>query len=60
MDIELTIKSLGILTYLLALSTLLTGLKRTKLSIHRTLAFTTLALATLHGAIVIYLTFFAR
>jgi len=60
MNIFEAIKPLGILTYLLVLFTLLTGLRRAKLSLHTTLAFATISLATIHGAIVIYLTFLAR
>ena len=54
------LKPLGILTYLLLLATLLGGLKRIKLQYHRTLAYTTLAVASLHGGLILYLTYFAK
>jgi hypothetical protein len=57
MDIDLLLKPLGILTYFLLLATLLGGLKRVKLQYHKILAFTTLAVASLHGGLIVYLTY---
>lgn len=58
MRIDDFIIPLGILTYTSAVITLISGLLRVKLQIHKTEAFVTVALATLHAALVIYLKFF--
>ena len=60
MDIDILLKPLGILTYLLLLATLIGGLKRVKLQYHKALAFTTLGVASIHGGLILYLTYFAR
>lgn len=60
MKIVLLVKPLGILTYLLAMSTIVSGLKRIELRYHHALAFTTIAIATLHGGLIVYLTFFVK
>lgn len=49
---------LGILTYSLALITLLSGLRRVKMQNHQLLAYITIALATLHASLVIYVNYF--
>lgn len=49
---------LGILTYIFAAATLITGLFHARLQVHKRLAFSTIILATLHAALVIYLKFF--
>ena len=58
MNIGSFIVPLGILTYTMAAITLLSGLFRAKLKNHKLLAYITIALATLHGGLVIYLKFF--
>jgi hypothetical protein len=58
MNIGSFIVPLGILTYTMAATTLLSGLLRAKLRNHKLLAYITIALATLHGGLVIYLKFF--
>jgi hypothetical protein len=60
MNIDLWLKPLGILTYLLLLATLIGGLTRVKLQYHKLLAYTTLGVASLHGGLIIYLTYFAK
>jgi len=58
MNISDFIVPLGILTYSLAVVTALSGTLGMKLQNHRLLAIITIALATLHGGLVIYLKFF--
>ena len=53
MDIIKIIKPLGILTYLLVLATIISGLLRIKMKNHKLLAFTAIALATIHAALVL-------
>ena len=47
------IKPLGILTYIMILTTLITGLRRIKLSYHQLLAYATLLVASLHACLVL-------
>lgn len=56
MNVFALIRPLGILTYTFLLITVIAGLRRWNLKYHRLLAFITLALATLHAALVIYAT----
>ena len=58
MNISEFIVPLGILTYSLVLVTALSGIFRIKLKNHRLLALIAVALATLHGGLVIYLKYF--
>jgi hypothetical protein len=53
MNIYLLIKPLGIITYAFLFLTALSGLLRWKLKYHKTFAFTTIALATLHFIVII-------
>jgi hypothetical protein len=45
---------LGILTYTMLLITIVSGIRRINMQHHKMLAFTTIALATIHAAVVIY------
>jgi len=45
---------LGIMTYLSLILGIISGIKRWKLKIHKTIAIITVVLATLHAALVIY------
>lgn len=45
---------LGILAYIMLLITIISGVRRINLKYHKILAFITIALATLHAALVIY------
>jgi hypothetical protein len=55
MNISEFIVPLGILTYSMVLVTALSGIFHMKLKNHRFLAIIAVALATLHGGLVIYL-----
>lgn len=59
MAVQDLVVPLGILTYLTATTTLITGLKRVNVNIHKILAYLTLGLATLHAGLVIYLKYFS-
>lgn len=59
MSIAKFIVPLGILTYSLAVTTVVSGLLHVKLENHKLIAFITIALATLHIGLVIYLKFFS-
>lgn len=45
---------LGILTYLSVILGIISGLRKWKLKVHKTIALIAIILATLHAAIVIY------
>jgi hypothetical protein len=45
---------LGILTYLSVILGIISGLRRWKLKIHKTIALIAIILATLHAALVVY------
>ncbi len=45
---------LGIMTYLSLILVIISGIKRWKLKIHKTIAIITVVLATLHASLVIY------
>jgi len=45
---------LGIMTYLSLILGIISGIKRWKLKIHKTIAIITIILATLHASLVIY------
>jgi hypothetical protein len=45
---------LGILTYLSVILGIISGLRRWKLKVHKTIALVAIILATLHAALVIY------
>jgi len=45
---------LGIMTYLSLILGIISGIKRWKLKIHKTIAIITVVLATLHASLVIY------
>ena len=49
---------LGILTYLMVLITLISGLRRVKIQNHQLLAYITIALASCHATLIIYLKYF--
>jgi len=49
---------LGIVTYITALITIISGLKGIEIKKHKILAYITIALATLHASLVIYLNYF--
>ncbi len=53
MELWRFIKPFGIVTYVLILLTLISGLFRWKLKYHKTLAISTLILASIHALIVI-------
>ena len=53
MNLYLWIKPLGIITYAFLFFTVLSGLMRWRLKFHKTLAFTTIAVATFHFIVII-------
>ena len=58
MKLEGLIISLGIITYLTAIITIISGARRMDIKLHKTLALITIVLATLHAAIVIFVELF--
>ncbi|MCU0641344.1 MAG: hypothetical protein MUC35_04570 [Candidatus Margulisbacteria bacterium] len=48
-------KILGIITYALVLTTVLSGLLRAKLSLHKALAIAAVTAATIHGGLILFL-----
>jgi hypothetical protein len=57
---EKIIIPLGILTYLMVLITVFSGIRKVKIQNHKILAGITALLATTHAGIVIYLNYFSR
>jgi len=55
MNLFKLVMPLGIATYLLALLTIISGLKKAKLTTHKLLATLTIILATCHAGLIIYL-----
>ncbi len=54
MELFKFVKPFGIITYILLLLTLISGLFRWKLKYHKALAISALVLATIHALIVIF------